>query len=232
MRLQLRFCHMICSILLAAVALTIPALAQQASNKSTGQPPLIDRELFFVNQDKAGDEDYNIYAVNPAEAPPAGEEAPKARNLTDLKKVTAQIYAVPKSDPDLMYVGINDRDQAWHDLYKVKISTGERTLIRKNTDRFTGWVFDLKDQLRLATRSADNGDTEVLRVDGDGFKKVYSCNVFETCNPAQFHKDGKRVYMITNKGKEIDLARIVLFDPETGKEELVESDPMNSVDFG
>ncbi len=45
MRLQLRFCHMICSILLAAVALTIPALAQQASNKSTGQPPLIDREL-------------------------------------------------------------------------------------------------------------------------------------------------------------------------------------------
>src|SRR6266540_2292826 len=221
MRLQLRFCHMICSILLAAVALTIPALAQQASNKSTGQPPLIDRELFFGNPEIAG-----------AQISPAGEEAPKARNLTDLKKVTAQIYAVPKSDPDLMYVGINDRDQAWHDLYKVKISTGERTLIRKNADRFTGWVFDLKDQLRLATRSADNGDTEVLRVDGDGFKKVYSCNVFETCNPAQFHKDGKRVYMITNKGKEIDLARIVLFDPETGKEELVESDPMNRVDFG
>jgi dipeptidyl aminopeptidase/acylaminoacyl peptidase len=288
---------MICSILIAAVTLTIPAPAQQASNKSTGQPPLLDRELFFGNpeiagaqispdgkfiaflkpykdtrnvwvkrveepfsaaklitsdtrrpipdyfwsrdgkyilfvQDKAGDEDYNIYAVNPAEAPPAGEEAPKARNLTDLKKVTAQIYAVPRGDPDLMYVGINDRDQAWHDLYKVKISTGERTLIRKNTDRITGWVFDLKDQLRLATRSADNGATEVLRVDGDGFKKVYSCNVFETCNPAQFHKDGKRVYMITNKGKEIDLARLVLFDPETGKEELVESDPMNRVDFG
>ncbi|HKC86869.1 MAG TPA: S9 family peptidase, partial [Blastocatellia bacterium] len=274
---------MICSILLAAVTLTIPALAQQASNKSTGQPPLIDRELFFGNpeiagaqispdgkfiaflkpykdtrniwvkrveepfsaaklitsdtkrpipgyfwsrdgkyilfvQDKAGDEDYNIYAVNPAEAPPAGEESPKARNLTDLKKVTAQIFAVPKSDPDLIYVGINDRDQAWHDLYKVKISTGERTLIRKNTDRFTGWVFDLKDQLRLATRSADNGDTEVLRVDGDGFKKVYSCNVFENCGPARFHKDGKRVYMVTNKGREIDLLRLVLFDPETGNE--------------
>src|SRR6266511_972444 len=54
MRLQLRFCHMICSILLAAVALTIPALAQQASNKSTGQPPLIDRELFFGNPEIAG----------------------------------------------------------------------------------------------------------------------------------------------------------------------------------
>src|SRR5262245_6039718 len=297
MKLQLRFSRIVCSILLAAVALTIPALAQQASNKSTGQPPLIDRELFFGNpeiagaqispdgkfiaflkpykdtrniwvkrveepfsaarlvtsdtkrpipayfwsrdgkyilfvQDKAGDEDYNVYAVNPAEAPPAGEASPKARNLTDLKKVTAQIHAVPKSDPDLIYIGLNDRDQAWHDLYKIRISTGERTLIRKNTERLISWVFDLKDQLRLALRSADNGDTEVLRVDGDGFKKVYSCNVFETCSPARFHKDGKRVYMTTNKGKEIDLLRLVLFDPETGKEELVESDPMNRVDFG
>jgi dipeptidyl aminopeptidase/acylaminoacyl peptidase len=296
MRLQQRLPHLFCSILIAASALSITALSQ-AANKPAGQPPLIDRELFFGNpeiagaqispdgkfiaflkpykdtrniwvkgvgepfsaaklitsdtrrpipgyfwsrdgkyilfvQDKAGDEDYNIYAVNPAETPAAGEDAPKARNLTDLKKVTAQIYAVPKSDPDLMYVGINDRDQAWHDLYKVKISTGERTLIRKNTDRFTGWVFDLKDQLRLAIRAADNGDTEILRVDGDGFKKVYSCNVFEECGPARFHKDGKRVYMVTNKGAEIDLLRLVLFDPETGKEELVESDPMNRVDFG
>src|SRR5215475_7511867 len=205
MRLQLRIRRVVCSILFAYMALTIPALAQQVAKKSTGQPPLLDRELFFGNpeisgaqispdgkfiaflkpykdtrniwvkrteepfsaarlvtsdtkrpipayfwsrdgkyilfvQDKDGDEDYNIYAVNPAEAPPAGEEAPKARNLTDLKKVTAQIYAVPKSDPDLIYVGINDRDQAWHDLYKVKISTGERTLIRKDTGRFTGLV--------------------------------------------------------------------------------------------
>src|SRR5215475_16119298 len=95
--------------------------------------------ILFV-QDKAGDENFNVYAVDPAEAPPAGEASPKARNLTDLIKVTAQIYAIPRSDPDLMYVGINDRDQAWHDLYKVKISTGERTLIRKDTGRFTGLV--------------------------------------------------------------------------------------------
>src|SRR5215510_14798954 len=54
MRLQLRFCHIICSILLAAVALTITALAQQAANKSTGQPPLLDRELFFGNPEIAG----------------------------------------------------------------------------------------------------------------------------------------------------------------------------------
>ena len=83
--------------------------------------------ILFV-QDKAGDENYNVYAVNPADAPASGQDVPAARNLTDAKGVRAVIYAVPRSEPDAIYVGLNDRDAAWHDLYKVKISTGERTL--------------------------------------------------------------------------------------------------------
>ena len=187
--------------------------------------------ILFV-QDKAGDENYNVYAVNPAEAPAAGQDVPAARNLTDVKGVRAQIYSVPRSEPDAIYVGINDRDAAWHDLYKVKISTGERTLVRKNTERITVFFFDLKDQLRLATRSAENGDTDVLRVDADKFTKIYSCTVFESCGPVRYHKDGERVYFQTNKGADVDLVRLELFNPTTGKEELVESDPMKRVDFG
>jgi dipeptidyl aminopeptidase/acylaminoacyl peptidase len=190
-----------------------------------------DSKFILFVQDQGGNENYNVYAVNPSESPAAGSRVPAARNLTDLQNVRATLYAVPKSDPDIIYIGINDRDRAWHDLYKVKISTGERTLLRKNTERLTGWLFDTKDQLRLATRAAENGDTEVLRVDPDGFKKVYTCNVFESCDPVRFHKDDKRVYMITNKG-DSDLISLVLFDPETGKEELVESDPLKRVDFG
>ncbi|HEY2961422.1 MAG TPA: alpha/beta fold hydrolase [Pyrinomonadaceae bacterium] len=187
--------------------------------------------VLFV-QDKGGDENFNVYAVNPADSPSADQDVPATRNLTDVKGIRAAIYAVPRSEPDAIYVGLNDRDAAWHDLYKVKISTGERTLVRKNTERITGWFFDLKDQLRLATRSAENGDTEVLRVDANGFSKVYSCSVFETCRPVRYHKDGERTYFITNKGNDINLIRLELFNPATGKEDLVESDPMNRVDFG
>lgn len=187
--------------------------------------------ILFV-QDKGGDENYLVYAVDPAAAPAAGQEVPAARNLTDMKGVRAQIVNVPRTDPDALYVSINDRDKAWHDLYKVKISTGEKTLVRENKDRLVGWTFDLKDQLRLATRVADNGDTEILRVDEKSFTKVYSCNVFETCGPVRYHKDGKRVYFTTNKGDSQDLVKLVLFDPATGKEELVEQDPLNRVDFG
>ena len=187
--------------------------------------------ILFV-QDKGGDENYNVYAVNPADTPASGQDVPTARNLTDVKGVRAFIYSVPRSDPDSIYVGLNDRDAAWHDLYKVKISTGERTLVRKNTERITAYVFDLKDQLRMAMRSAENGDTEILRVDADKFTKIYSCNVFEQCGPVRFHKDGERVYFQTNKGSDVDLVRLELFNPATGKEELVESDPVKRVDFG
>ena len=191
-----------------------------------------DGKFILYVQDKAGDENYAVFAVNPAESPTQGQQVPASHALTDLKGVRTFLYAIPKNAPDLLYVGINDRDKAWPDLYKVKISTGERTLVRKNTDRITGWVFDRMGELRLATRSADNGDTEILRVDPNGLTKIYSCNIFETASPLRFTKDGKLVYLQTNKGDDVDLTRLELFDPETRKETIVESDPEHRVDLG
>lgn len=186
--------------------------------------------ILFV-QDKGGDENFNVYAVNPADQPAPGSDVPAARNITEAKGIRAMIQAVPESDPDAIYVGINDRDKAWHDLYKVKISTGERTLIRENRDRYQGMVFDNADKLRLATRSAQNGDTEILRIETDGkTTKIYDCNAFETCGPIRFHKDDRRVYMQTNKG-DLDLIELVLMDVATGKIEKVESDPLGKADL-
>src|SRR3989475_8476130 len=76
--------------------------------------------ILFV-QDKAGDENYLVYAVNPSDSPATGQDVPAARNVTDAKGVRAEIFAVPRTDPDTLYVGLNDRDKAWHDLYKIKI---------------------------------------------------------------------------------------------------------------
>ena len=188
------------------------------------------RFILFV-KDQAGDENFNVYAVSPSDSVAAGKEVPGARNLTEAKNVRAAIYDVPRHNPDLIYVGLNDRDAAWHDLYEVRISTGERKLLRKNTDKIAGWVMDRAGKPRMATRTADNGDTEILRVTDTGFEQVYSCTVFETCGPLQFHTDNARVYMETNRG-EPDLTRLVLFNPDTKKEELVESDPERQVDFG
>ncbi|NOT48585.1 MAG: S9 family peptidase [Acidobacteria bacterium] len=187
--------------------------------------------ILFV-QDKGGDENFNVYAVNPADKPASGSDVPTARNITDTKGIRATIQSVPDSDPDAIYVGINDRDKAWHDLYKVKISTGERTLISENKDRYQDMIFDNADKLRLATRAAQNGDNEVLKIGTDGkATKIYECSVFETCGPIRFHKDNKRVYMQTNKGGS-DLIELVLMDAESGAVTKVEGDPLGKVDLG
>jgi dipeptidyl aminopeptidase/acylaminoacyl peptidase len=190
-----------------------------------------DGKYIVFIKDNAGDENFNAYAVDPSAPNAPGTEAPPARDLTGVKGAVVQLYSAPKKDPDVIYIGLNDRDKAWHDLYKLKLSTGERTLIRQNTEKISAWFFDLDGQLRLAFRVAPNGDQEILRVDPAGFTKVYSCDVFETCAPVRFHKDGKRVYLITNKGDENNLTSLVLFDPATGKVEPVESDPLKRVDF-
>lgn len=191
-----------------------------------------DSKYILYVKDNDGDENFNIYSVDPAAKPAAGAEAPPSRDMTGIKGARVAIVDIPKNDPDTIYIGLNDRDKSWHDLYKLKLSTGEKTLVKKNTDQITGWAFDHTGQLKLATRVAANGDTEIMRVDPDKFTKIYSCTVMETCDALDFTKDNKQVYIQTNKGDDVDLTGLALMDPASGKTEMVESDPLKRVDFG
>jgi len=49
-------------------------------------------------------ENFNAYAVNPADKPASGADVPTARNLTDLKGVRVAIYSIPRTDPDILYI--------------------------------------------------------------------------------------------------------------------------------
>ncbi len=136
-----------------------------------------DSKYILYVQDAAGDENFNIYAIDPTVAADSKTGVPPTRALTNLKGVRTEIFAVPKSKPDILYIGLNDRDPRWHDLYELHLSTGEKKLIRKNTEEIAGWDFDHDGNLRLAERTNKAGDTEILRVDPDGFKLIYSCTV-------------------------------------------------------
>ena len=193
-----------------------------------------DGKYILYVQDKGGDENFNVFAVSPSEKPAAGQDIPTNRALTDYKGVRTVIYSVPKSDPDALYIGLNDRDKKWHDLYKLKISTGEKTLLRQNSDkdRITGWIFDWSDKLRLATRSNEDGSNDLLRVDEKELVPVYHTGPFEEFDPYAFDKENKQFYIATNRGDDRDLKQLVLLDPVSMKETFVEKDPLNRVDFG
>ncbi|QOC24107.1 S9 family peptidase [Wenzhouxiangella sp. AB-CW3] len=183
-------------------------------------------------QDRDGDENFHVWAVDP-QGEPDDNGVPAARNLTDGEDVRAQIISVPRSNPDRLVVGINDRDPALHDVYAVSIATGERELLIENVDNVAGWSADLEGNIRLATRQTDAGGTEVMRVaDGELGDVLFECSWQETCGPAGFLPDGDRVWFQSNRGEDIDLVGLYILDLESGDTELFERDPEGEVDFG
>ena len=191
-----------------------------------------DSKNILYTQDKGGNENFQVYAVDPTSAVDVKTGVPQSRNLTHKDGVRAYIYNVSKKNPDLLWIGLNDRDPAWHDLYQLKISSGELKLLHENKDRITGWDFDWDENLRLASRSSEKGATEILRVDKDKLIKIYECGPLETSYTVAFSEDNKKVYFVTNKGKENNFSHLEFLDPANGTEEFVESDPEKKVDFG
>ncbi|MEX2590612.1 MAG: alpha/beta fold hydrolase, partial [Chitinophagales bacterium] len=190
-----------------------------------------DGKYILYAKDKDGDENINVFAVNPMAEAQAGS-VPNSRNLTPVQDVTARIYAVSDNDPDLMMIGLNDRDKAWHDLYSLEISSGEMIKLYENRDRVTSYEFDWEDSLRLLSRTDEAGNTTILRLDKHGnTTPIYETDVTEQAYVAGWNKDNSKFYLVSNKG-ELDLSTLFLMDPETKELEKIEEDPKKRVDFG
>ena len=187
------------------------------------------KHILYV-KDKDGDENMNVFAVDPkAEAAESG--VPESRNLTPFEDVTAQIYHVSQENEDLFFIGLNNRDKAWHDLYSLRISSGKLEMLYENKDRITGYDFDWEDNLRLLYRTDEQGNTTILRIDGDDLVPIYETNVNESAQVVSWNKDNSKFYLVTNKG-DLNLSTLFLMDPMTKEKELIESDPEGKVDFG
>jgi len=191
-----------------------------------------DSRYVLYAQDKGGDENYHVYAVDPRA--PAGEDGvPPARDLTPLDGIRATIYAVPEATASHILIGLNDRDPAMHDVYRLSLETGERELLITNDANVVAWITDLAGSVRLAYRLTADGGSEILSVEGGKpGKALYTCTSEESCSPVRFHKDGKRVYIQSDKGADVDRSRLMLLDVATGATEIVEADPEGEVDFG
>mgnify|MGYP002475212526 FL=1 len=189
-----------------------------------------DGKYILYVKDNDGDENMNVFAVNPNEEIEACE-VPESRNLTPMKGVTARIFHVSQKNPDLFMIGLNDRDKAWHDLYSLRISTGELKLVYKNTKRITGYEFDWDDQLRLLTSTNEAGTSLILKVKDNQTESVYETTVQENAYVAGWNEDNSKFYLVSNKG-DVDLSTLYLMDYKTNEIEKVESDPEGRVDFG
>lgn len=190
-----------------------------------------DGKYILYVKDKDGDENLNIFSVDPMSQAQAGK-VPESKNLTERKDVTARIFMVSRKNPDILMVGLNDRDKAWHDLYELKISTGELKLVYENKDRIGGYDFDWDENLRILYRTDEKGNTTFLRKDqGDKLTPIYETLVTEQAYVQGWNEDNSQFYLVTNKG-DLNLSTLFLMNPNTLKQTKVESDPQGKVDFG
>ncbi|HMQ07585.1 MAG TPA: S9 family peptidase [Saprospiraceae bacterium] len=189
-----------------------------------------DSKYILYAKDKDGDENINIFAVDPRETL-TEPNVPVSRNLTPLQDVQARIYMVSERDPDIIMIGLNDRDKAWHDLYQLEISTGKLTLIQENKQRITGYTFDWDEILRVVSQTTEDGSTIMLYKEGENLIPIYETSVTEQAYIATWTPDNQQFYLVTNKG-DLDLSTLYLMDPKTRKLTKIESDPEQRVDFG
>lgn len=189
-----------------------------------------DGKYILYVKDNGGDENMNIFAVDPMAEVKDGE-MPESRNLTPMDEVTAQIYQASEIDPNLFFIGLNDRDKSWHDLYRLNIATGELELLYENNDRITSYDFDWDDNLRLLYQTDEAGTTNILYKKGDKLTPIYETLVTESAGVSGWNEDNTKMYLISNKG-DLNLSTLFLMDPETGDMEKLESDPEGRVDLG
>ena len=138
------------------------------SNKEIRITNASDRSIygyFWLNnnriayiQDKGGDENIHIYAVN--------IDGTNDMDLTPFENIQARIEDDLENDPDYMLVSLNKRDPRIHDVYRLNINDGALTLIAENPGNIMGWMTDNDGKLRIATTS-DGVNTSLLYRDSE-----------------------------------------------------------------
>ncbi|MFH4354629.1 MAG: S9 family peptidase [Neisseriaceae bacterium] len=188
-----------------------------------------DSRYLLYLKDQDGDENYKLYALEPQKA--TATELPQSKNLTPFKDVTVELFHLSQNHPDWIWLGLNNRDKAWHDLYRLSISSGKLEKIYENKDRITSYEFDWDDQLRLLQRVDEGGKTELFKLDSEGhLTKLLEVPLSEYVSIAGWTPDNREVYLTTNLGQ-VDLAGLYRLNLKTGKLQAIESDPKGHVDI-
>jgi dipeptidyl aminopeptidase/acylaminoacyl peptidase len=146
-------------------------------------------------------------------------------DLTPYEGVNAQVVKASHHFPEEILAGMNDRSPEYHDLYRVDIVTGERTLLQQN-DKFAGFDCDDQLQLRLAALMTEDGGMQLLKPKSAGewfpFQEIPAEDMLTT-NSIGFDKNGLKLYLADSR--ERDTSALYSLDMETGERTLLAEDP-------
>lgn len=172
-------------------------------------------------QDNAGDENFLLYAT--------GVDGGGTRNLTPLENTRVIPIAFSTKHRDEVLVGLNDRDPTWHDVWKINVETGERTLVYQN-EGIGQFIADDDLNLRIALTNTPDGGFLVQKIGGDGslsdFYTIPGADALTTA-PIAFDASGTVLYAINSIGR--DKSALVTLDLETAEPTVIGEHPKADV---
>ncbi len=174
-------------------------------------------------RDTGGDENFHLYSVDLASG--------QSRDLSNFPETRAYVMGVSHLHPESVLVAMNDRDPKWHDLYRVDLASGARTLVEKNTAEFSEYLTDPDFKVRMATKSRADGGSDLLEPDGKGgWKLVGEIPLADslTSFPGGFTADGKTQYFFDSRGR--NTTALYAIDTATGAKTLVHEDARADVE--
>lgn len=177
-----------------------------------------NRHILYA-QDKGGDENWRIYAVDLAKN--------ATKDLTPFDGVAARVQHVSPRFANEILVALNKRDPKAHDVHRVNVETGAMTLVVENKEGFAGYMTDDAYEARLAIRMTKDGGEDHMR---PGKKKgtwetFYKLTMEDQMGsgPIGFDKTGKTLYMTDSRGR--DTSAITAVDIATLKTKVLAEHP-------
>ncbi len=165
-------------------------------------------QILFV-KDFGGDENFHLLSV-----PVDGGEP---RDLTPFEGVKTSIVDDLRDDDRHVLLQMNRRDPQVFDVFRIDVVTGELEPIAENPGNVMTWMTDHDGRLRVAIASDGVNQTMLYRdEETEPFRAILTTDFRETVSPLFFTFDNKRLYVLSNRGR--DKTAIFEFDPQTGKE--------------
>jgi dipeptidyl aminopeptidase/acylaminoacyl peptidase len=155
----------------------------------------LDSQHVLYIQDQGGDENWHLYSIDLA----SGDTI----DLSPYEGTQAQMIAQSEKAPGVVVVGMNDRDPKWHDVYRVYLTTGERSLLAENNS-FASILVDNELNVRLALQPTASGGMQVMIRDGDDWQPLFEI-AFEdtqTTTILGFDEENQGIYMLDSRNRD------------------------------
>jgi dipeptidyl aminopeptidase/acylaminoacyl peptidase len=179
----------------------------------------LDKKHLLYQQDKAGDENFHVFAVDVTAA------TPTAVDLYPAEKARVEVAGVSWKKPGIVLIQTNDRKPELMDLYSIELATGKKTLLMQN-DGFAGFATDGNFNVRFGIKPLPDGSQVWQRY--DAAKKTWSdydsvpMGDVLTTNMQTFDKADSGFYVTDTRDR--DTGALFHVDAKTKKKTLVYQD--------